>query len=149
MDPVADQHALRPEEPGLDVADRLRRSGVRPTRPRLTIMQAIQSGPSRHLAPESFHRELADNGQHFSLATVYNTLNQFAEIGVLRRVGFGDRSYFCTNTGEHHHFYDETTGRIEDIPGPQPKVIGIPPPPPGMVIDGVEVIVRLRRARYG
>lgn len=141
---MADQQA-----PCLDASDRLRQAGVRPTRPRLAIMQAIQDGPSRHLAPETFHRELADNGQHFSLATVYNTLNQFAEIGVLRRVGFGDRSYFCTNTGEHHHFYDAMTGRIEDIPGPQPKVVGLPEPPPGMAIDGVEVIVRLRRIRTG
>lgn len=144
MDQLADQHA-----PCVDASDRLRQAGVRPTRPRLAIMQAIQTGPSRHLAPETFHRELSDDGLHFSLATVYNTLNQFAEIGVLRRVGFGDRSYFCTNTGEHHHFYDTMTGRIEDIPGPQPKVVGLPEPPPGMAIDGVEVIVRLRRIKTG
>lgn len=144
MDQVADRQALC-----LDASDRLRRAGVRPTRPRLAIMQAIQTGPSRHLAPETFHRELSDNGLHFSLATVYNTLNHFAEVGVLRRVGCGDRSYFCTNTGEHHHFYDPTTGRIADIPGPQPKVIGLPEPPPGMMIDGVEVIVRLRQVKNG
>jgi Fur family iron response transcriptional regulator len=144
MDQVADSQA-----PRLDTSERLRGAGIRPTRPRLAIMNAIQTGPARHLAPESFHRELGDNGQHFSLATVYNTLNQFAELGLLRRVGFGDRSYFCTNTGEHHHFYDEQTGRIEDIPGPQPKVIGLPVAPPGMAIDGVEVIVKLRRLKQG
>jgi Fur family iron response transcriptional regulator len=129
-------------------ADRLRQAGVRPTRPRLAIMDAIQRGGTRHLAPESFHRELADSGIPLSLATVYNTLNQFAEVGLLRRVGFGDRSYYCTNTGEHHHFYDEMTGRIEDITGAQPKVIGLPEAPPGMVIDGVEVIVKLRRIKH-
>lgn len=131
-----------------DPVDCLRQAGVRPTRPRLAIMTAIQRGGTRHLAPESFHRELADEGTHLSLATVYNTLNQFAEVGLLRRVGFGDRSYYCTNTGEHHHFYDEMTGRIEDIPGPQPKVVGLPEAPPGMVIDGVEVIVKLRRVKH-
>lgn len=131
-----------------DAADRLRQAGVRPTRPRLAIMTAIQGGGTRHLAPESFHRELADGGVNLSLATVYNTLNQFAEVGLLRRVGFGDRSYYCTNTGEHHHFYDEMTGRLEDIPGAQPTVVGLPEPPPGMVIDGVEVIVKLRRLKH-
>lgn len=125
--------------------DMLRQAGIRPTKPRVTILQAILEGGHRHLAPESFHQELLEAGQEFSLATVYNTLNNFAEAGLLRRVGCGDRHYFCTNTCDHHHFYDTRTGRIEDIPDPQPRLVDLPPPPPGMMIEGVDVIVRLRR----
>ena len=127
----------------------LRQAGIRPTGPRLTILRAILDGGHRHLTPESFHQELADAGHEFSLATVYNTLNNFAEAELLRRVGCGDRHYFCTNTQEHHHFYDARTGRIEDIPDPQPLVAHLPDPPPGMMIDAVEVIVRLRRIPHG
>ncbi|MCA1910002.1 MAG: transcriptional repressor [Magnetospirillum sp.] len=123
----------------------LREAGIRPTTPRMTILRAILDGGHRHLTPESFHQELADAGHGLSLATVYNTLNHFAESDLLRRVGCGDRHFFCTNTREHHHFYDARTGRIEDIPDPQPMIVNLPAPPEGMMIEAVEVIVRLRR----
>ncbi len=126
--------------------ERLRATGIRPTGQRLGVMRIIREGGRRHLAPESFHRELADAGLKMSLATVYNTLNHFADAGLLRRVGVGDRTWFCTNTSEHHHFFDEVSGRIEDIPGDQPMVVGLPQPPSGMTILGVDVVVRVRRA---
>ena len=124
--------------------DQLRKAGIRPTGQRLAVMRTIREGGRRHLAPEAFHRELADAGVRMSLATVYNTLNHFADCGLLRRVGVGDRTWFCTNAVTHHHFFDEVTGRIEDIPGPQPVVTGLPLPPAGMEIADVEVVVRLR-----
>lgn len=125
--------------------ERLRAAGIRPTGQRMGVMRAIREGGRRHLTPESFHRELADADLKMSLATVYNTLNHFADAGLLRRVGVGDRTWFCTNTTEHHHFFDEVTGRIEDVLGDQPTVIGLPPPPPGMSILGVDVVIRVRR----
>ena len=126
----------------------LRQAGIRPTRQRAVVLRTIHAGGRRHLTPESFHQELADAGLKLSLATVYNTLNQFAQSGLLRRVGFCDRTYFCTHTAPHHHFYDDGTGRMEDIAGDQPSVVGLPAPPDGMEISGVEVIVRVRRAKY-
>ncbi len=125
----------------------LRRAGIRPTRQRVVVWRTIQAGGRRHLTPESFHQELADAGLKLSLSTVYNTLNHFAESGLLRRVGFCDRTYFCTHTEVHHHFYDEGSGRLVDIADPQPGVVGLPAPPDGMEIRGVEIIVRLRRAK--
>ncbi len=125
----------------------LRTSDIRPTRQRLTIMRTIRQGGSRHLTPESFHRELAAAGLKLSLGTVYNTLNQFADSGLLRRVGFGDRTFYCTNTEDHHHYYDEDSGELLDIQGPQPQVIGVPAPEPGMDVIGVEVVVRVRKSR--
>jgi Fur family iron response transcriptional regulator len=124
---------------------RLVGAGMRPTRQRLSVMKAIRQGGRRHLVAESFHQELADCGLRLSLATVYNTLNHFAAAGLLRRVGFGDRTWYCTNTSEHHHFFDMGTGRLEDIPGEQPRVVGLPEPPPGMSIRGVEIIIRIQR----
>lgn len=123
----------------------LRDAGIRPTAPRLAVLRTIREGGRRHLMPEAFHYELADRGIKMSLATVYNTLNNFADAGILRRVGFGDRTFFCTNPGEHYHFFDEATGRVEDVPDPQPQVINLPSPPPGMSIERVEVIIRVRK----
>ncbi|MEW5729077.1 MAG: Fur family transcriptional regulator [Pseudomonadota bacterium] len=123
----------------------LKDHGLRPTRQRLDLIRVIRQGGRRHLTPESFHRELTDSGLKFSLATIYNSLNSFTDAGLLRRIGFGDRTWYCTNPAPHHHFFDEGSGRIEDIPGDQPQVVGLPSPPDGMTVLGVEVIVRVRR----
>lgn len=124
---------------------RLRDAGIRPTRQRVIIMRTIRTGGHRHLTPESFHRELSAAGLKLALGTVYNALNQFAAAGLLRRVGFGDRTFYCTNTDVHHHYYDEDSGRIEDIPGPQPTVTGLLDLGPGMEMVGVDIMVRVRR----
>ncbi|MCR6630926.1 MAG: transcriptional repressor [Magnetospirillum sp.] len=126
--------------------DLLRGAGIRPTRQRVVIMRTIRQGGRRHLTPEGFHKELADAGLGMALGTVYNTLNQFAAAGLLRRVGFGDRIFYCTSTDEHHHFYDEDTGVLEDIPGPQPVAANLPALAPGMAMVGVDIVVRVRRA---
>jgi Fur family transcriptional regulator, iron response regulator len=123
----------------------LRQAGIRPTRQRVIIMRTIRAGGRRHLTPESFHRELSEAGLKLALGTVYNTLNQFASAGLLRRVGFGDRTFYCTNTDVHHHYYDEDSGRIEDIPGPQPVVAGLPELAAGYEMVGVDIMVRVRR----
>jgi Fur family iron response transcriptional regulator len=80
-----------------------------------------------------------------SLATVYNTLHQFTDCGLLREVVVEPgRSYFDTNTADHHHFFCEATGDLQDIPGQDLTVSGLPTPPSGMEIHCVEVIVRVR-----
>lgn len=124
--------------------DSLRTANIRPTRPRMTIARAIREGGDRHITPEGIHREICDSGKRMSLATVYNTLNQFSQAGLVRRVELGERSWYCTNTGHHHHFFHESTGRLEDIPGSQPVLSDLPAPPPGTEIVGVELIVRVR-----
>ena len=82
-----------------------------------------------------------------SLATVYNTLRQFSEAGLLRQVSVsGPKTFFDTNVSEHHHFYNEDDETVVDIPGSEIQVSGLPVAPEGMVVSSVEVIVRLRRA---
>ena len=81
-----------------------------------------------------------------SLATVYNTLHQFTEAGLLREVAVdGSKTYFDTNTSDHHHFFVEDDNRVIDIPRGRLGVDGVPEPPPGYEISRVDVVVRLRR----
>jgi Fur family iron response transcriptional regulator len=81
-----------------------------------------------------------------SLATVYNTLHQFTEAGLLRQLPVeGTKSYFDTNPTEHHHFFLEDVGELVDMPSESVRVGDLPEPPAGMEVAGVEVIVRLRR----
>jgi Fur family transcriptional regulator, iron response regulator len=79
-----------------------------------------------------------------SLATVYNTLHQFIEAGLLREVVVNSgRCYFDTNVSDHHHFFFEDTGRLLDIPGEHVAVSGLPKPPAGAAIRRIDVIIRV------
>jgi Fur family iron response transcriptional regulator len=85
-----------------------------------------------------------NGGISVSLATIYNTLHQFTEAGLLRQVIVnGAKTYFDTNTSEHHHFYLECDGDLIDIPAGSIEVNGLPTTPDGTSIDRVDVVVRL------
>ena len=128
------------------VVQRLRGAGLRPTRQRAALAELLGSG-HRHVSAESLHLEARKAGVPVSLATVYNTLHQFTEAGLLREVVVGSgRSYFDTNTGDHQHFYCEDSGALIDIDGNAIAVAGVPAPPKGMKVDRVDVVVRVRRA---
>ena len=75
---------------------------------------------------------------------MYNTLHQFHEVGLLRELAVdGSRTYFCTNTSNHNHFYDEAQQEISDIPDNQITVEVLPKPPDGFKIAHIDVVVRL------
>lgn len=131
---------------GEDAVRRLRAAGLRPTRQRGALVELLGSG-HRHLSAESLHQEAQQAGIGVSLATIYNTLHQFTEAGLLREVVVGSgRSYFDTNTGDHQHFYCEDDGSLIDIEGGAIEVAGVPAPPKGMAVDRVDVVVRVKRA---
>lgn len=124
----------------------LRKAGLRPTRQRVELAALIFSSGHRHVTAEILREEARTSGVHVSLATVYNTLNQFTQTGLLRQVVVdASRSYFDTNIGEHQHFYIEEQGTLIDIPGEAIAVAGVPTPPKGTRIDRVDVVVRVKR----
>jgi Fur family iron response transcriptional regulator len=125
---------------------RLRHAGLRPTRQRVDLAGLLFKDCDRHVTAESLHDEVTKAGVKVSLATVYNTLHQFTEAGLLRQVIVdAARSYFDTNTGDHQHFFLEKEGLLIDIPGETIAVAGVPAPPPGLSVDRVDVVVRVKR----
>ena len=103
-------------------------------------VQTIEPGGSGH------HREACAARVLVSVATVYNTLNQFTAAGLLREVAIeGDRSFFDTNTSNHFHFYHEKEGRLFDIGTDNLEIKGLPSAPEGTEIDRIDVIVRLKK----
>ena len=126
---------------------RLRHAGLRPTRQRVELASLLFRDCDRHVTAESLHDEVTKSGVKVSLATVYNTLHQFTQAGLLRQVIVdAARSYFDTNTGDHQHFFLEKEGLLIDIPGETIAVAGVPTPPPGLAVDRVDVVVRVKRA---
>jgi Fur family iron response transcriptional regulator len=125
---------------------RLKMSGLRPTRQRRELAGMLFQGCDRHVTAESLHDEVLAAGVKVSLATVYNTLHQFTEAGLLRQVVVdAGRSYFDTNVGDHQHFFLEEEGHLIDIPGDTIAVSNVPVPPEGLAVDRVDVVVRVKR----
>ena len=125
--------------------DRLRKAGLRPTRQRLALARLLFDGGDRHVTAEQLHSEAESAGVSVSLATVYNTLHQFTDGDLLREVVVeAGRSYFDTNTGGHHHFFDIATGALTDIPSDEIAIGDLPPPPPGAEIERVDLVIRIR-----
>jgi len=126
--------------------NRLRKAGLRPTRQRLSLGAILFGSGDRHVSAEQLHAEAARVGVAVSLATIYNTLNQFTEAGLLREVAVeGHKSYFDTNTSNHYHYYLEDEGRLMDIDSENLSVDGLPKPPEGMRIGRIDIIVRLEK----
>lgn len=124
--------------------DRLRGAGLRPTRQRLALAKLLFENGHRHVTAEQLHSEAMQANIRVSLATVYNTLHQFTEAGLLREiVADSGRSYFDTNTSDHHHFYFERSGRLEDVMGEGIRLEHLPVPPEGTRIRRVDVVIRL------
>jgi Fur family transcriptional regulator, iron response regulator len=131
----------------VEATARLRAAGLRPTRQRVELVGMLFQGEDRHMTAESLHADAVAAGVQVSLATVYNTLHQFTEAGLLRQVVVdAARSYFDTNTGDHQHFFVEDDGELIDIPGEHITVGGVPTPPKGMAVDRIDVVVRVKRA---
>ena len=130
-----------------ETLQRLRDAGLRPTRQRMELAGLLFRDGDRHMTAENLHGEALRAGIKVSLATIYNTLHQFTEAGLLRQVVVDAAcSYFDTNIGDHQHFYCEDESRLIDIPGESIEVAGIPTPPKGMQVERVDVVIRVRRA---
>ena len=129
-----------------DFTASLRAAGLRPTRQRVALARILFESGHRHVTAEGLHAEVKASRMPVSLATVYNTLNQFRDAGLLREVVVSPgRSYFDTNTGDHHHFFVETDGELHDFPSDPVPVAGLPALPSGTSLSRVDVIVRVRR----
>lgn len=128
----------------VNVIDRLKQAGLRPTRQRIAIGRVMWEYGHRHMTAETLHQECQAQGEKVSLATIYNTLHQFTRAGLLREIAVeGNLSYFDTNTEPHHHFIDGSTGRMMDIPDQEIALSACPAVPEGYRISGIEVMVRL------
>jgi len=143
---TAYHRVMEPSQATSVLTERLRAVGLRPTRQRLALTRLLFAKGDRHVTAEQLHGEVLASAIPVSLATVYNTLHQFTDAGLLREVVVEPgRSYFDTNIADHHHFFCESNGLLQDIAAEELTVIGLPLPPLGTEIGRVEVIVRVHQ----
>jgi Fur family iron response transcriptional regulator len=124
--------------------ERIRSAGLCPTQQRIALAKLLFQGENRHVTAEMLFKEAMSEKMTVSLATVYNTLHQFTEAGMLREITVdANRSYFDTNTKSHHHFYFEKDGKLGDIPDGMISVAKLPEAPEGTIIKSVDVVVTI------
>jgi len=124
----------------------LRDVKLRPTRQRIALAWLLFGGSDQHVTAEMLFAKVESGKVRMSLATVYNTLHVFTDAGLLRRVhAHGLRCYFDTNIKPHHHFFNERTGELFDIPEARISVRCLREAPVGTEIERVEVIVHLKK----
>lgn len=125
--------------------ERLRAAGLRPTRQRLALAQILFGQGDRHVTAESLFNEAKSQRIDVSLATVYNALHDFTGKDMLREISIdSNSSYFDTNTGDHHHFFFERSGKLQDIPSEHINIASLPEAPAGAQISRVDVIIRVK-----
>ena len=131
-----------------DIINKLRGSGLRPTKQRILIAKNLfDSNKTFHFTVETLNRKINKNGnKKISLATIYNTVEAFNNAGYLKEILTSkSKSYYDTNIKSHHHFYDEGSKELTDINYNQVKLSKVPIPPKGKKIKNLEVVIRIQK----
>ena len=130
-----------------DAVELLCQHGLRITQQRVAVATLLfADGEDKHVSAEWITAKLGEAGEHVACATVYNTLHSFVDAGLMREVHGAEAGViiYDTNTTPHHHFFDETTKSLIDIPADSIKLLGLPAAPKGKTTVGWDIIVRVR-----
>ena len=129
-----------------DFIEKLRHSGLRPTKQRLKICEALfDTDKTFHFTINDLSKIIREKlNEKISLATVYNTVHAFEKKGYLKEISINsNQTYFDTNTSSHHHFFDEKEKKLIDLENEDVDPININKSIPGKKIKSIEVLVKL------
>ena len=122
----------------------LKKNNIRPTKQRMILAKILFEKGRRHVSAENLYDEVRKDDRKISLATIYNTLKQFTQIGLIREIVVDqNKSLYCTNKEPHYHLYIEDEGKIVDIPTKNID-LNIPSIPACLNLHNIDVIVRIR-----
>ena len=129
----------------MDILKKLRDVKLRPTKQRILLANLILDGKNKHFTAETIQKEVSTKGHNISLATIYNCLNKFVNVGLLKQIDQqGEVTIFDTNVSHHHHFLNQNTGELTDIEPDEITFSKFPHIPRGFQNDGVEVLIKIR-----
>ena len=135
-----EQHIIGSEQ----IKQALEDHTIRPTSQRIDIAKVLLAKP-QHLSAEQVLAQVNTKNHLVSKATVYNTLNLFADKGLIKQVIVDSRYVFYdSNTEPHHHFYNEDTGLLHDIDNETMLVNQVPNLPKNTVQSGIDVVIRVK-----
>jgi len=126
--------------------DKLRSSGLRPTKQRLKICEVLfNRDKTFHFTINDLAKNISEQlNEKISLATVYNTVHAFKNKGYLKEISINsDKSYFDTNITNHHHFFDEDTNELIDCDEEVIENLNIKKNITGKKINSVEVLIKV------
>ncbi len=130
----------------VEVENKLRASGVKPTKQRLEIGMLLFA-EARHMSADRIIADLKSEGSRVSKATVYNTLKLFSKNGLIKELNVDpSRRYYDSTTHAHHHFYNIETGELTDIAEDRVSIIGLPKLPQGTERESVEILIKIKSA---
>ncbi len=124
----------------------LESAGIQPTRIRLALADYLFDGEHKHVTVQEALEALKRKRHLPSLASLYNTLNEFCRAGLIRKVTLdGGAAWFDTRTEPHYHVFHEDECRLEDIPVAALKITGRPKLPKGSIVRSVEIVFRVAK----
>lgn len=122
----------------------LKNSPLKLTEQRKALINLIFANGNSHYTVEEIYNKSIENNLLISLATVYNTLNAFKDVGILKIVKApGDKIYFDTNLKDHHHFFCKETGKLTDIKSSNIVISKLPKVPKGKEVSSINVIINI------
>ena len=134
-----------------DINQKLRSSGLRPTRQRVKISEILfKNKETFHFTVEYLEEKINKKfKEKISLATIYNTVHAFQKKGYIKKIPLeANKSYYDTNMKNHHHFFDENSQTLKDINEDEIKISTIPNSPVNKKIKSLEVLIRLVNANH-
>ena len=136
-------YTYKPQSNFNQAIKKLSNIGIRPTKQRMILAKLLFENGDRHISAEELFDESKKDDRKISLATIYNTLKQFTDIGLLREINIDQKkSIYCTNHDPHYHLYIEDENKIIDIP--QKNIdLNIPQIPACLSLHNIDVIVRI------
>lgn len=124
--------------------EKLKQSPLKVTKQRKKMLELLFKNGDDHLTAEHIFNQVNKHRLNISLATIYNSLNQFTEIGLLKAIKISsDKIFYDTNTTDHHHFFCQDSGKLTDISSNLVKISRLPKIPKGKSIKSVEVIINI------
>ena len=123
---------------------KLERNGLRSTKQRMVLARLLFEKGKRHVSAEELYDEVRKEDRKISLATVYNTLKQFTNLGIIKEIVVDqNKSLYCNDYKSHYHLYIEDEGKVVDIPTENIN-LDVPTIPACLSLHNVDVIVRVR-----
>ena len=124
----------------------LRNHGLKPTEQRILLSEIIFNGKDGHFCADDLKKIISKKKCRMSLATIYNNLQNFADVGLLKkRKVSSSKTYFDNNISNHYHFYDEEKDELIDISTPSIEFLKFPKLPNNKKISSVDLVINIKK----